>query len=133
MMGSFGQDWTLTWTTTSINASTLSSGGGEATTAAISNDGKLDTEVSITAAYASGTVGANDCIVYLLRDVDGTDYEVIADNPWGFAMAKTVSTTHRRTFTVPASVGRFKIMVRNNTGVNADVTVRYRQAEGVTA
>jgi hypothetical protein len=132
-MGTFGQDWTLDWTTTSINGSSLSASGGQATTAAISNDGKLDTEVSVTAAYGAGTVGASDCIVYLLRDVDGTNYEAIADGPWGFSLAKTASTTHRRTFTVPASVGRFQILVRNNTGVTVTATVRFRQAEGVTA
>src|SRR3712207_2655634 len=100
-MGTYGHDHDGAWAATSINAASVAN-GASATTAAISNDGKLGTEVSIEVAY--GATASEGVKVYLLRDVDGTNYEAVADGPWGFEMPKTVSTTHRKPFTVPPDV-----------------------------
>ncbi len=129
-MGSFYHDWDAAWASTSINASAVAN-AGTATTAAVSNDLKLDTEVSIEAAY--GGTATEGIKVYILRDVDGTNYEAVADGPYGFEMPRTASTTHRRTLTVPAAISNFKVHVTNNSGASVTVTVRTRQSIGTTA
>jgi len=98
------------------------------TSDAISNDDKLDTEVSVAIAY--GATASQGVIVYVLRDADGTNYEAEADAPWGFSMPYTVSTTHRRVFTVPAQIGGFKLLLTNDSGAQVAATVRTRQAVG---
>lgn len=133
---SFGQDWgTLAWTTDgTLNAASIAN-NASSDSGAISNDGKLDTEVSVEIAY--GATASAGAVVYVLREVGGSggnDYESRDDLPWGFEMPRTVSTTHVRTFTVPASIGRFKIQVFNNAvGASITATVRYRQAAGENA
>lgn len=98
-----------------------------ATTAAISNDNKSETEVSVTIAY--GGTADEGVKVYILRDVDGTNYEAVADGPWGFMLPYTISTTHRRSFTVAGDrVSSFKVHVTNDSGATVTATVRYRQA-----
>jgi len=131
-MGSFypTQDSAAAWQATSIAASAVAN-SGNAETAALSNNSKLGTEVSIAAAYgATATVGLK---VYVLREVDTTTYEAVADKPYGFEMPFTVSTTHRRGFWVPHSFGAFKIRVENASGASVTVTVKTRQQTGVTA
>lgn len=130
-MGSFAQEWDAAWAATSINASALAN-AGSLTTAALSNDQKTATEVSVEIAYG-GTV--NEGVkVYVLRDVDGTNFEAVADLPYGFELPRAASTTFRRSFTVPAGeVSAFKIHLTNNSGASVTATVRTRQAVGVTA
>lgn len=127
-MGSFNEDWDTNWTSTSINASSVAN-AGSATTAAISNDNKLETEVGVSVAY--GGTASEGIKVYILRDVDGSNYED-ANTAWGFEMPKAVSTTYRRTISV-GSASNFKVLVTNNTGASVTVTVTYRQAAGITA
>ncbi len=124
-MSTFYTDWDASWAATSINATAIAN-AGNATTAAISNDLKTATEVSVTAAY--GATATQGLKVYILRDVDGTNYEAVADGAWGFEMPKTVSANHRRSFTVPDSVSNFKVHVTNDSGASVTTTVRTRQA-----
>ncbi len=120
-------NWDTSWATTSINASSITTGNSVTTTAAISNDGKVATEVSVEIAY--GAVATAGVTVELLRDVDGTNFEATADVPWGLEMPRSVSTTYRRTFTVYAEgVSSFKIRVANTSGATVTATVRTRQA-----
>lgn len=122
MAGEF--DWTLTWTA-ETDAQAIAD-AADHTSGAISNDTKLATEVAITIAYgATATEGVK---VYLLREVDAS-YEAEGDDPWGFEMPSSVSTTHRRTFTVPASTAaRFKILITNDSGASVTADIDYRQA-----
>lgn len=134
-MGMFGENWNLSWGFAQVSAAdvdeTAIANSASLTTDPISNDEKLNTEVSIEIAYG-GT--ANEGVrVFILRDVDGTEYEGAADAPWGFAMPHATSVTRRRTFTVPASIGRFRVLLTNESGAEVDASVRYRQSEGVTA
>jgi hypothetical protein len=131
-MADFYENWDDAWTVTGVNAATVAANTG-AETGAISNDGKLDTEVSVSIGYGA-TISGGAAKVYVLRDIDGTAYEAVADRPYGFDMPVTASTTHRRSFSVPASVSRFKVRVENPSG-NSDltgVTIRVKQAVGNT-
>lgn len=129
-MGSFGHDHDAAWAATSIAASSITN-GSNAATGAISNDGKLDTEVSVEVAY--GATASAGVIVSVERDVDGTNYEATADQPFSFTMPNTVSTTHRRVFTIPGHIGTSRVRLTNPSGATVTATVRTRSAMGVTA
>lgn len=118
-------DWDASWTTTSIDG-TMTDGTSQST-AAISNDGKVATEISVDVDYDST---ANEGLLcYVLRDINGTDYETANDSPFGFQMPYAISQTRRRTFTVAGDrVSRFKVQLQNNTGGTVTATVKYRQA-----
>lgn len=125
-MSSITPNWETAWTTTSISASAITD-GSSSSTAAISNDLKSESEVSVTILY--GSTATEGVMVYVLRDVDGTNYEATTDGPWGFMMPYTVSTTHRRAFTVSGDrISSYKIHLVNNTGASVTATVRYKQA-----
>lgn len=113
------------WTTTSINSSAIADAGTD-TTGIISNDTKGGALVSVEIAY--GSPASEGVKVYVFGDVDGTNYEAVADGPWGFQMSNTASTTHRKTFQV---FGRdyddFKVHLTNDTGASVTATVRYKQ------
>ena len=122
---SFFVNWPLSWSSTSIAASTITN-TSSATTAAISNDSKYATEVAVTVAY--GGTASEGIKWYILRDSDA-GYEAAVDNGWAGQLAATVSTTHRRTITVPASsISRFKVHLINNSGASVTATVTYQQA-----
>jgi len=125
-MTTISTNWDTSWTATSIAASSVTD-TSTATTAAISNDGKSGTEVSVTCAYG-GTVDQG-LKVYILRDADGTNYEAVIDKPWGFEMPSGVSTTYRRAFAVCADrISNFKVHVTNDSGATVTVTVKTRQS-----
>lgn len=116
-------DWTLTWTE-ETSAESITDGSGY-TSAAISNDAQLATEISVEITY--GATASEGAKVYVLRD--GADqYEDVDDNPWGFEMPYSTSTAYQRTFTVPASIGRFKIYVGNDSGATVTLELDYRQS-----
>lgn len=120
-------DWDASWSATSIANATTANGSSE-TTASISNDGKLGTEVSVTVQYNATT--ANQGVdIYILRDVDGTNNEDESDDPYAFRMPYAVGATRRRTIFVPPSVSSFKVRVVNDSGASLqDLDVRTRQA-----
>jgi hypothetical protein len=132
-MGNFYQDWDAGWaaeTTANLDGTGSIAANSSVAGAAVSNDLRTYTEVSVTVAYGAT---AADATVYVLRDVDGTNFEAIADKPFGVTIPGVASTTIRRTFTVPASVSRFKVAAFNPAANSAiTVTVRYRQAVGTT-
>lgn len=126
-MATGGFNWDTAWSTTSINGSTVTNSNSATTSAAVSNDNKAATEVSVEIAY--GATATQGVVVELLRDVDGTNFEASTDSPWGFTMPFSTSTTYRRTFTVYGeNVSAFKVKATNGSGASVTATVRYRQA-----
>ncbi len=126
-MTSVVPNWDTSWTTTSINNSTITD-TSTATTAAIDNDLKAVTEISVEVTY--GSTATEGVKVYILRDIDGTDFEAVADNPTGFQMAVTVGATRRKTFPIPGDrISKFKVHITNDSGDSvSNTSVRYRQA-----
>ena len=119
--------WDSIWSATSIASSTVTN-GSNATTAAISNDTKVGTEISVTVAY--GGTATQGVLVNVLRMVDDspTFESATNDAPWGFAMPFATSTTFHRTFTVPSDrISKFKVYVANSAGASVTATVNYRQ------
>jgi hypothetical protein len=129
-MSSIGPNWDTSWTTTSINGSTVTNGSTATTSSAISHTGtpgKAGTAIGVTVAYG-GTATAG-LVVYIAKEVDGTPtYEAIADEPQGVVLPFAVSTTVRREFTVLGTdCPSFKVIVKNPSGASVTVTVGYRQ------
>ncbi len=126
-MTTFNPNWETNWTTTSISSSSISNSSTATTSSAIDNDNKACTEVSVSIAY--GGTATEGCKVYLLRDIDNTNFETTSDLPWGFQMPFATSVTRVRTFTVNGSmISKFKILVSNASGATVTATVRYKQA-----
>lgn len=126
MANTYYYDWDASWTTTSINASTVTN-SGTAVSGKISNDTKISTEISIDIDY--GGTATQGVFCYLLRDIDGTNFESAStDEPFGFELPYAVSSTRRRTFQVSGDkVSDFKIHLSNSSGADVTATVRYRQ------
>lgn len=135
-MGTVYVDWPDTWTV-------LASGDGSRdidaldlddentiTSAAISQDAKVSTEISV--AWTEGNDGAcdGDVYVYVLRDIDGTNYQTLSDPPaLGCVIDATQNTTRYGVFTVHSEeVSNFKILVDNDSGRDGNLTVRYKQS-----
>lgn len=96
------------------------------TSGAVSQEGKLGTEVSVECAY--GATVDQGALIYIARQVDGTPtYEALTDNPWGFEMASAVSATRRVVFSVPPDIGDFQVIIQNDTGASITVDVSTRQ------
>ena len=132
-MANTGHDWAAAWTTLDA-AITLTQGGTTTDTSAeVSLDLKSACEFSIDADYSDHSKTTAGLRVYVLRDVNGTDFEASADNPWGFEMPWTQNSTNRRTFSIdPGMVGSFKILLDwGNTTASSSVTVAtsYRTAD----
>lgn len=118
-------DWSDTWTATTVDAETVTN-GSTGTTGTIANDNTLGTMVGVTIAY--GATVNEGVKVYVLWDVNGT-FESVADEPWGFEMPSSTSTTHRRSFVVPADAGDdFQIHLTNDSGADVTADVDYKQA-----
>ena len=118
-MADTGYNWDAGWSV--IDAAIVLTQGGttDDTSAVIDCDGKAAVEISIDVDYSNHAKATAGLFVYVLRDIDGSDYEVEADGPWGFEMPFTQSGTHRRTFTVDCSqISEFKIYLDwdNSTG-----------------
>lgn len=122
-------NWESSWTTTSISSSAIAN-AANAVTAAISLDGQWAVEISVTIVYGSP---ANQGVrVYVERDVDGTNFESVSDNPRGFEMPRGTSATRRRTFTLSAQeLASFRVRLTNDSGASVTATVRYRFATDI--
>ena len=131
-MANTGHDWGA-WATIDAAIVLTQAGTTTDTSAEIDLDGKSACEVSIDTDYSNDAKATAGLRVYLLRDVNGTDFEDSADLPWGFEMPFTQSGTNRRTFTVdPGLIGSFKIYLSwgNTTGGSVATTATmYRTAD----
>ena len=131
-MANTGHDWG-SWTVIDA-AIVLTTGGTVSDTSAVIDLDKLSgCEVSIDADYSNHAKATGGLEIKILRDIDGTDYEADADEPWGFEMPFVQSGTRRRTFNVdPGQVSKFKLLLKwLNTTADSNVTVAtaYKKAD----
>lgn len=127
-MSNFSYNYPSVWTTDGTINNVSITNGNTATSAAIDNNGYILTDISVTVTY--GTTANQGINIYVLSDIDGTNYQNVNDGPWGFQMAYSTSTTYHAQFTVLANmVQKFQILLQNNTGATvAACYVRYKQA-----
>ena len=132
-MANTGQDWAASWTTVDASIALTTGGTTTDTSAAQSNDLKSACEISIDVDYSNHALSGTGLLVYILRDINGTDYESSADGAWSFEMPFTQNGTHRRSFAVPPDMtSSFKIGLdwQNATGSSvATVATSIRQAD----
>jgi len=120
---------TTTWgtdQTTSIAASTVTSGGGTATTGEIDNNSKMSAEVLVEITFhASSDL---DVDVYLLRH-SGSAYQDVNDNPDHYVVPLDAGNLAGITIPVDAfEVRKFEILVANPGAQDVTATVNYRQS-----
>ena len=131
-MADTGYNWDDSWTTIDAAIALTTGGTVSDTSDAISLDGKAACEVSIDTDYSDHAKATDGLHVYLLRDINGTDYEGVDDVPFGFEMPFLQNGTRRRTFSVdPGMIGSFKILlVWGNTTASSVATTAtsYRTA-----
>jgi len=118
-MADTGYNWDAAWT--GIDAAVVLTQGGTTTDTsdAIDLDGKAAAIVSIDVDYSNHAKATGGLFVYLLRDINGTDYEDSADQIWGFEVNFTQNATNRVAFAVdPGEYSKFKIYLdwTNTTG-----------------
>jgi len=124
-----GINWPLSWT--GEYSGTLTTGGTVTdTSAAIDLDVKESIEISIDADYSNHAKATGGLYVYILRDVNASDYEIdpVTDSnskPWGFEMAFSQNATIRKTFTLYGiDISRFKIFLHwANTTASSNVAI----------
>ena len=119
-----------TWVTLQ-DAVTLTQGGTtENLSVALSLDVKSGCILSVDADYSNHAKATGGLFVYVCGDINGTDYEVEADNPWGFEMVFTQDGTNRRPFLIDGSAyDDCKVLLDwdNSTGSSAvTVTTKYK-------
>ena len=124
-MADTGYNWDAAWTT--IDAAIVLTQGGttEDTSAVLDLDGKAACLISIDADYSDHAKATGGLFVHILRDINGTDYELEVDNPWAFEMVFTQNGTNRRTFVLSAAdFQKFKIFLDwDNSTASSAVTV----------
>jgi len=132
-MANTGHDWGAWANIDADQPVTLTTAGTITDTSdAVDLDIKSACEVSIDADYSDHAKATGGLSVYVARDINDTDYEVVADGAWGFEMPFTQAGTHRRAFAVdPGQIGKFKIITvwANTTGSsNVAYTIKVRTA-----
>ena len=101
-MADSGYNWADTWS--DEYTGTLTQGGTtEHPSDAISLDGKAAICISVDADYSNHAKATGGLFVHILRDINGTDYEVKADSPYGFEMVFTQNGTNRTQFCLDAA------------------------------
>jgi len=96
---------------------------------ATSLDGKAACEVGIAA--VEDNTGAIDGIVtvYVLGDVDGTNYEATSTASFSFSFTPVQNSTVYKRFSIdPSKFGSFKVAVFNDSGQELALDVKYRTA-----
>jgi len=130
-MANTGHTWAA-WSTIDAAIALTTAGTVNDTSAEIDISGKSACEVSIDVDYSDHAKATDGLHIYILRDVNGTDFEAVADLPWGFEVEFLQNGTRRRTFTVdPGSMGSFKVYLEwGNTTASSVATIAtsYRTA-----
>lgn len=133
-MADTGYNWDAAWT-----ALAKSGGGdwtaldianaGNAGSAAISQDVKAATEVGIDL-YEDNTGAISGAVtVYILGDVDGTNYEEMTFCPFQFAVTPIQNDHYYFRFRLlGCDYSSFKVWLLNSSGQTLTTTVKYRQA-----
>ena len=96
----------------------------------LSQNAKAATEITIKA--VEDNTGAIDgvCTVFVLGDIDGTNYEDPAKgNPFSFSFTPIQNDTVRIRFRIlGCDYSRFKIAVKNESGQELAITIKYQQS-----
>ena len=102
---------------------------GTETGDATSLDNKAACEVGIAAVEDNTGAIDGDITVYVLGDVDGSNYEEVDTASFAFAFTPVQNDTKYKRFSIdPAAFGGFKLAIFNDSGQEIAFTVKYRTA-----
>ena len=92
--------------------------------------GNAAIEIGISAYEDNTGAISGDVTVYILKDVDGTNFEETAiGNPYSFAFTPVINDTVRISFPLSmAQYDRIKIAVENQSGQELSITVKHKYA-----
>lgn len=133
-------DWDASWTVVTYSTGTAWTSvaiadEADLTSDAMSLDGKVAAEISVTVVEDNTGACNGDVYVHVCRDTDGTNYEDFTadddnDNPaLLMVIDATQNKTRRKTATIYADeVSSFKIAVDNDCGQEVAVSVKVRYA-----
>ena len=124
-MADTGYNWDASWT--AIDAAIALTQGGTTTdnSATIDLDGKAACLISIDTDYSDDAKATGGLSVFIVREVGDGNFEVEADNPWGFEMVFTQNATNRKVFFLSAAQWqKFQIHLDwdNSTGSSVATT-----------
>lgn len=136
-MGDTGYNWDAAWTAWvqpgeggDWTANALADNATETTGTAVSLDGIAAMEISIAA--VEDNTGAIDGVVtvFVLGDVDGTNYEeTTIGNPFSFTFTPVQNDTVYIRFRILGSdFSNVKLAILNEGGQEIAITAKYRQA-----
>ncbi|WP_166820527.1 hypothetical protein [Thalassoroseus pseudoceratinae] len=127
--------WNSEWTTSSVASESLEH-DDTTLSEAIDNDGVTGTELFLWINYGEGNPLDSACVVKILRDVDGTNYESEDDAPYTFCLpigyaeaidtSETTNTRSQLVFVDSRRASKFKVHVTNRTGGDVIVSLYYR-------
>jgi hypothetical protein len=102
---------------------------GSATSDAISLDGVAACEVGFDLYEDNTGAIAGVVTVYVLGDVDGTNFEETTFSPWSFTVTPIRGDHYYKRFSIdPGSYGGFKVTFANACGQTLRITMNYRTA-----
>lgn len=124
-MADTGYNWDASWT--AIDTSLEQQEGetnAEDYSAVLDLDGKAACLISVSTVYGDQAKATQGLVIGICRDIDGTNYELIADIPWQFEMEFVQNGTRKRAFRLLASdFQKFKLLLDwNNTTTDAIAT-----------
>jgi len=124
-MADTGFNWEASWS--AIDAAIALTQGGTTTdnSATIDLDGKAACLISVDTDYSNHAKATGGLSVFIVREVGDGNFEVEADNPWGFEMVFTQNATNRKVFFLDAAQWqKFQILLDwdNSTGSSVATT-----------
>ncbi len=118
-MADTGINWDTDWTTIDAVTVLTQAGTDDDTSAEIDLDGKAACTITIDVDYSDHVKATGGLFVFVLADINATDFETEDDGPWGFEMPFLQDGTRRRKFFVdPKTYNKFKLYLhwKNSTG-----------------
>jgi len=101
-MADTGINWDTSWTI-EFNGTLTQGGTTTDTSAEISMDNKYCINITVDVDYSDHAKATGGLYVYILGDINGTDFEAEDDGPFGFEMPFLQNGTRRRSFTIYGS------------------------------
>jgi hypothetical protein len=135
-MADSGYNWDAAWSfvqdsdPSDWNADALADAATEISGTALDMDGKAACDISI-AAYEDNTGAIDDVVhVYVLGDIDGTNYQDTSDDgAYSFTFTPVQNdTVYKRFRLLGSDWTKFKIAIFNDSGQEIAFSVRYKMA-----
>ena len=122
-----GYDWDTSWFDIDSASPIVLTQGGTITdfSEVITLDVEASCIISIDTTYSNHAKATGGLFIFIVREIGDGNYEVDADNPWGFEMVFTQNADNQKVFYLSGlQYNKFKIFQRwdNSTGSSVATT-----------